>query len=365
MRFKLSTRKKLALEIFRKYRRNAKQLHQLDYIFWECTLRCNLDCLHCGSDCKKEAAVKDMPLADFIRALDDITEIVEPNKTMIVLTGGEPLLRKDLADCGRQLYQRGFPWGFVSNGLHLTRSRLVSLYNVGLRAVTISLDGLEDSHNWLRGNSRSFDKAIEAIELLCEIPDLRFDVVSCVNEKNFHELDQLKDLLLSKGVKEWRMFTIFPIGRAKLDPELQLSSLHFKQMFDYISSVREKGEIQLNYGCEGFLGNYEGDVRDNLFFCRAGVSVASVLIDGSISACPNLRSNFTQGNIYQDSFKGVWENKFSVFRNRSWMKTGICVDCDLFKYCDGNGMHLREGEGKDVMFCHHKRIEEGMSASGQ
>ncbi|MBN2596091.1 MAG: TIGR04133 family radical SAM/SPASM protein [Marinifilaceae bacterium] len=359
MNSKLSLRKKIALELFRKYRDNAKKLHQLNYIFWECTLRCNLNCLHCGSDCKKEALVKDMPISDFIGAVDDVSGIVEPNKTMIVLTGGEPLVRTDLEICGKQLYERGFPWGMVSNGFHLTSKRLQSLLQAGLRAVTISLDGLENSHNWLRGNPKSFENAVKAIGLLAETEDLKFDVVTCVNQKNFNELDQIKELLLSKGVKEWRLFTVFPIGRAKENSELQLNPVQFKSLFDFIARERKKGDIKLNYGCEGFLGNYEGEVRDNLFFCRAGVNVASVLIDGSISACPNLRDNFSQGNIYKDSFKAVWENEYSIYRDRSWMKTGECSDCSSFKYCEGNGMHLRDEKTGKLLFCHLNRIKEG------
>ena len=65
--------------------------------------------------CKHEASTPDMPLNHFLQALDNITPIVEPNKTNIVLTGGEPLLRSDLEECGKAFYERGFPWGFVSN----------------------------------------------------------------------------------------------------------------------------------------------------------------------------------------------------------------------------------------------------------
>jgi len=362
MNSKLTLRKKIALELFRKYRDNAKKIHQLKYIFWECTLRCNLNCLHCGSDCKKEALVKDMPVSDFIGAIDDVSSIVEPNKTMIVLTGGEPLLRNDLEICGKQLYERGFPWGMVSNGFHLTSKRLQSLLKAGLRAVTISLDGLENSHNWLRGNPKSFENAVNAIGLLSETEDLRFDVVTCVNQKNFNELNQLKELLLSKGVKEWRIFTVFPIGRAKEHTELQLNPVQFKHLFDFIARERKKGDIKLNYGCEGFLGNYEGEVRDNLFFCKAGVNIASVLIDGSISACPNFRENFSQGNIYKNSFKAIWENEYSIFRDRTWMKTGECSDCSSFKYCEGNGMHLRDEKTGELLFCHLNRIKKGEKA---
>lgn len=363
MSLKIPLRKKIALELYRKYRENAKKTHQLNYIFWECTLRCNLNCLHCGSDCTKDSTIKDMPIKDFIAAIDDITEIIEPNKTMIVFTGGEPLLRKDLEECGKQLYDRGFPWGIVSNGLHLTPQRISSLLKAGLRAITISLDGLEESHNWLRGNPQSFKKALNAIELLSKIPDLKFDVVSCINQKNFNELDKLKDLLISKGLKEWRLFTVFPIGRAKQFNELQLDPFQFKQLFDFIASERKKGAIKINYGCEGYLGNYETEVRDNFFFCRAGVNVASVLVDGSISACPNLRANFIQGNIYKDSFKDIWQNKYLKYRDRNWMKTGECKNCKDFKYCEGSGMHLRDEKTGELLFCHLNRIKEGEEIS--
>ena len=359
---KIPIRKKIAFELFRKYRKNAKILHQLNYIFWECTLRCNLNCLHCGSDCKKESSVKDMPVEDFIKAIDDIIDIVEPNKTMIVFTGGEPLLRKDLEHCGLLLHKRGFPWGIVSNGLQLNPKRLQSLLNAGMRAITVSLDGLENSHNWLRNNSSSFKNAIETIHLLSKVPDLKFDVVTCVNGKNFNELSEIKELLLLKGVKEWRLFTIFPIGRAMQHDELQLSPVKFKRFFDFIASERKKGDILLNYGCEGFLGNYEGEVRDNLFFCRAGINVASVLIDGSISACPNLRENFVQGNIYTDSFKETWEKRYTKYRDRNWLKTGECAYCDMFRYCDGNGLHLRDEKSGELLFCHYNRIKEGEKA---
>ena len=354
----LSLRKRLALSLFRQYRKNESKIHQLNYILWECTLRCNLNCLHCGSDCRKEASVKDMPPQDFLSALDQVRNDVNPHKTMIVLTGGEALLRKDLEEIGRCLYEREFPWGFVTNGMLLDKQRLNGLLASGLRAVTVSLDGLEESHNWLRG-SNSFQKALQAIKLLSAVPDLTFDVVTCVNQRNYHELSFIKELLIEAGVKAWRIFTIFPIGRAKENKELQLASNEFKALFDFIKQVRTENKILLNYGCEGFLGKYEGEVRDNFFICRAGINIASILADGSISACPNLRSNFIQGKIYQDNFAAIWKNKYTLFRDKSWTKTGICASCSFYKYCEGNGMHLRNEETGELLFCHLKRMEEG------
>jgi radical SAM enzyme (rSAM/lipoprotein system) len=352
-------KKHIAFKLYTRFRRNEKKIHQLNYIFWECTLRCNLNCIHCGSDCKKDSLIKDMPSKDFFKALDEITPIISPNKTMIVLTGGEAILREDISEIGQELYRRGFPWGVVSNGMHMDKPMLIKLIESGIRAITISLDGLEESHNWLRGNKKSFLNAENAISLLIKTKDLKYDVVTCANQKNFSELPDLYDFLVNKGIKDWRIFTIFPIGRAKHHELLQLNATSFKGLFDFIKKVRKEGKIKLNYGCEGFLGNYEGEVRDNFFFCRAGINVASVLADGSISACPNLRDNFIQGNIYKDNFKDVWLNRYAIYRDRNWTKTGICKECDFFNYCEGNGMHLRDEKTGELLFCHLKRIEEG------
>jgi radical SAM enzyme (rSAM/lipoprotein system) len=356
---KIPFRKRLALNLFRRYRKNETILHNLNYIFWECTLRCNLNCRHCGSECKKDVGVKDMPAEDFLKALDQLSGIINPNKTMIAITGGEALLREDLEQIGKSLYERGFPWGFVTNGMTLTKQRLDSLLNAGLRSVTVSLDGLENSHNWLRCSEKSFENAFNAIKLLTKVPNLRYDVVTCVNQKNFHELEQIKEMLIQAGVKEWRLFSIIPIGRAiEQDDKLQLPPEQFKTMFEFIKKTRKENRIKLNYGCEGFLGNYEREVRDYFFFCQAGISVASVLVDGSIAACPDMRENFIQGNIYTDNFKDVWEGKYQIYRDKSWMKTGICADCKSFKYCEGNGMHLRAEKTGELLFCHLKRLEE-------
>lgn len=356
---KIPLKKRIALQLHSRYRKNEIKVHQLNYILWECTLRCNLNCIHCGSDCKKDSSIKDMPREDFFRALDELSPIITPNKTMIVLTGGEAILRKDIAEIGQGLYDRGFPWGVVSNGMGMDKTMLLKLVGSGIRAVTISLDGMEESHNWLRGNKKSFQNAVNAIRLLAQTKGLRYDVVTCVNQNNYSELPEFHDFLISLGVKEWRIFTVFPIGRAKVNEQLQLDSDNFKSLFDFIEKVRKEGKIKLNYGCEGFLGNYEGAVRDNFFFCRAGINVASVLVDGSISACPNLRDNFIQGNIYKDNFKDVWLNKYSIYRDRSWTKTGICADCEFYNLCEGNGMHLRDEKTGELLFCHLKRIEEG------
>lgn len=319
--------------------------HPLRQLFWECTLRCNLRCRHCGSDCKAQAEGRDMPLEDFTMVLDSISAHTDPHKVNVIITGGEPLMRPDLEKCGREIYRKGFPWGMVTNGYALTRERFQRLRESGLHAITVSLDGLEESHDWMRGREGSWSRASDAIRMIAE-SGIISDVVTCVNARNIGQLDAMKEHLISLGMKNWRIFTVFPQGRAKDDPEMKLSGVQIRKIMDFIVATRKEGRIACSFACEGFLGSYEGRVRDNYFSCIAGVNIASVLADGSISACASIRSDYHQGNIYKDDFWTAWTERFGPYRDRSWMKKDECAGCRHFRYCRGNGMHLRDGDGK-------------------
>ncbi|MBQ9638350.1 MAG: TIGR04133 family radical SAM/SPASM protein [Bacteroidales bacterium] len=353
---KLGLRKRVALELHRHYRHNNAQLHPLRTLFWECTLRCNMNCRHCGSDCRQQASQQDMPVADFIRVVDSLLPHVDPHKTFVVFTGGEALLRSDLEEAGTELYRREMPWGFVSNGLLLDEHRLESLLDAGLHSATISLDGFEQTHNLMRRNAHSFEGAARAIKLLAATPELVWDVVTCVTPNNIGQLKDLHDYLYSIGVRRWRLFSVVPMGRAATNADLQLSNDDFRGLMAFIKECRTQRRVAVNYGCEGFLGSYEGEVRDQLFYCRAGIEVASILCDGSISGCTSIRSNYHQGNIYQDDFWEVWGNRFTPYREHSWMRKGECAECAMFRYCEGSGMHLRDNNG-DILFCHLHRLQ--------
>ena len=166
---------------FRKFKESEVALHELNYLFWECTTRCNLNCLHCGSDCSKNSSFSDMPVDDFFRAIETIETI--PKNFTVVFTGGEPLLRNDLELCGKELRKRGFKWSVVSNGHLYNKQRHISLLNAGIGALTISLDGLKESHDWLRKSKNSFDKVISAVELATSSNRINFYIVTCVNQK--------------------------------------------------------------------------------------------------------------------------------------------------------------------------------------
>ena len=109
-----------------------------------------------------------MPVADFVKVLDDIKSSGTADKLTICITGGEPLLRNDLEDAGREIIQRGFHWGIVTNGLLLTENRFRSLINAGMDSMSFSIDGFEPEHNRLRQNPLGFERVMSAINLATE-----------------------------------------------------------------------------------------------------------------------------------------------------------------------------------------------------
>jgi radical SAM protein with 4Fe4S-binding SPASM domain len=295
-----------------------------------------------------------MSLPVFLSALDTIRD--KPDYFTVVLTGGEPLLRQDIAVCGREIRKRGFRWSMVTNGYLYDEHTHIQLLNAGMGALTISLDGLETTHNWLRNNDRSFEKATTAIRCAAGSSRLNFDVVTCVNQRNIEELPQLYAHLLALKVKSWRLFTITPIGRAIHHEDLFLTDRQMKAIFDFIVAKRKAKEMDVKFSCEGYTGQYELKIRDTFFFCRAGINIASVLSDGSISACPNIDRSFAQGNIYQDNLQDVWDSQYQVFRNRAWTKTGQCRNCKDYNDCQGNGFHNWHGNHENVLVCHQEKI---------
>jgi len=347
--------------LFNQFRKNEIKLHELNYLFWECTRCCNLNCLHCGSDCKSSGSgIKDMPFDDFLKAILPLKNKYGSNKITIAITGGEPIMREDLPQCGLTLRKNGFHWGIVTNGYAYTHEVHGKLLAGGMGSITVSLDGLEQNHNWLRANDQSFKRAVDAIDLVASSPRLFYDIVTCVNKKNINELEEIKELLISRKVKAWRLFTIWPIGRAAHNDDLILEPQQLKQLMDFIVKTRSENNsgdsIKATFSCEAYLGGYEQKARDAYFFCRAGNSIGSILLDGSISACPNINPCFIQGNIYNDDFLDVWNNKFDIMRNRKWAKTGICKDCDAFKNCNGGAMHLWNEKKDSVITCIYHQL---------
>ena len=330
----------------------------LRYLFIEITQRCNLSCLHCGSDCGKDARLEELSTEEWLRFFDYLPAHFDRREVVLVVTGGEPFCCPSFDAILGGLKKNEPAWGMVTNGWALTQANVEKVVAHGLMSITVSLDGLKESHDWLRGRAGSFERAVEGIGRLAKAGLPHFDVVTCVNPKNLGELDQICALLRSQGVPAWRLFCIFPKGRAKANPLLKLSDEQMRELFAWMARKRRELEgsgFALNFSCEGYLPKaLDREVRDEPYFCRAGINIASVLCDGAICACPNITRALVQGNIREDDFKEVWDKRFTPFVERAWMQQGDCRGCPEWKKCQGNSLHLWDDEAKRAGLCHHR-----------
>mgnify|MGYP005837868097 CR=1 FL=1 len=333
--------------------------HSLKYLFWETTHACPLSCRHCGSDCGKPLD-KELSTDEIKGALKSISRDFDAEKIMIAITGGEPLMRKDLFEVMKFARSLGFRWGLVTSGMLVNEQTIRLCEESDMSTVTVSIDGLEETHDMLRGAKGSFNKAVDALRMFKESG--KFEVVqatTCVSQYNIAELPALHALFTEMGIDEWRLLTVNPIGRAKDDKRLTLKPAQFRSLMEFIVERRKNKAMKTLFEEEGFLGiEYEGRVRDSLFYCPAGVNVGSILCDGSISACPNLPRTFIQGNVRKDSFKDVWENGFRIMRNLEWKKRGMCSKCVWWTFCKGNSLHLWDEEAGRPSVCHIHMLQE-------
>jgi radical SAM enzyme (rSAM/lipoprotein system) len=354
----MNLRRRLVTAAVARLHRSLRKVHDLRYLFLEVTLDCNLACLHCGSDCIRD---KNAPHLDPDLVLDTLARIAgryDASRITVAVTGGEPLLHPRLWELGAAITKLGFPWGMVSNGWAWTDARIAAAEKAGLRTLTISLDGLRDTHDWFRGREGSYDRAVDALRRLVAADFLEtFDVVTCVHPRNLDQLDELRGVLAVLGVPRWRIFTISPKGRAAQNPLLQLPPTDFRRLMDWIEAAHgDGGRPFVHYSEAGYLGAYEQRVRGHRFFCQAGVSVGGILVDGGIMACPNIDRGFVQGNVREDDFVEVWEKRFQPFRDREWMREGECEGCDEWALCQGSAFHLWEPSGRGPLVCHVKRF---------
>jgi len=333
------------------YRHEMKRNPQLQQLFLELTQQCNMYCRHCGSSCG-DTILKDGLSKEEIQAfLKSIAEQIDPKSIQLCVTGGEPLLRNDFFEIMHYAHELGYRWGMTSNGTLIDAACAEKLFDAGMETVSISLDGLRETHEWFRRKKGCFDSALKGIKALVDYGRFpHVQVTTVVTKKNIGELEELYQLLLTTGIRSWRVINIEPIGRAKEQPELLLEKEDYFRMFQFIKGKRFAEKMEVLYGCSHYLGlEWEGEVRPWYFLCKAGIGIASITYNGDIVACLDIerRSELIQGNIRKDDFLEVWKKRFRAYRKDSHK----CKGCKHYKYCGGDSFHTWNFDGNYPDLC--------------
>ncbi len=336
-------------------RREAKERARLyrepdlTYLFWESTLRCNLRCRHCGSSCEAKSPLRELDTKEILGVLDTIAEDFDASRIFVSITGGEPLVRKDLFEVVAHMSKLGLASCIVTNGVLLDERNAARLVEAGMRTVSISVDGLAQTHEAVRGKG-TFRPAIAALGRARAAGITTVEAITCARPANLAELADVERVVREAGADLWRVITIDRMGRlAGADaPDMWLTPPEVRRLLDFVearrsSLAREGRQEQVRFSCGGFLGvRREHAVRPEAGQCYAGSAVASILCDGQVGACPSLpRAWAAQGSVREQRFSAIWRDRFERYRDLSWRRSGPCESCSWFDTCLGGGLHER------------------------
>lgn len=349
------------LTLMKNYIKQEYKKHTLIDLFWECTLTCNAKCKHCGSSAETKKYDGELTTEEIKNAFKQIADDMDASKILINVTGGEPLVRKDLFEVMEYATcELGFHWGMTTNGILLNDENISKLKKANMETISISIDGLEETHDEFRGVPGSYNTIINNIKKLKEANFVKhIQVTTVFHKKNINQLNELYNVMLNLKLDSWRLVSMDPIGRANINNDLLLDEKEIKKLLDFIKSKKNNKNLELTYGCPSFLGlDYEKEVRKHYFYCKTGINVASILYNGDLFVCPNVprKKELIQGNIRFDNFKNVWDNKYIQFRHENRTKCDSCKKCEYWKNCLGGSFHTWDFENHIQNKCVYNMI---------
>jgi len=319
------------------------------WIAWEITRRCNLKCVHCRSSSTKEA--KEHPDFSFTEAKRVLMDIHSYAGPVIVLSGGEPLLRSDVFDIASYGTELGLRMCMATNGTLVTEEVCGNIKESGIKMVSLSLDGASAKvHDDFRQQQGAFDGTMNAIHLFNK-HKIPFLINSSFTQRNKQEAKKIYGLVKELGATAWYLFMIVPTGRGEEIMEELIPEDEYEEMLDWHYEMEKKEHDLLvrptcapqYYRLVLQRSKKEGSrfKRRSLKFstggskgCLAGQLICLIDVDGNVLPC----SYFPKpaGNIRKQSFQDIWENSklFLELRDFKGYKDN-CGRCEYVTVCGG------------------------------
>ena len=302
---------------------------------WELTLLCNLHCKHCGSSAG-QPRVNELTTKEALELCDQFPALLIQE---VDFTGGEPLLRSDWLDIALHLKDLKIRTGIVTNGIQLDAVTVSKIKSSGVSHIAISIDGLESTHNYIRGGE-VFQQTIDGMKRAIEA-DIPITVITTVTQQNINELPPLFELLSNIGIKRWRPQPLFLVGRSEFVPELHLNEQTYLQLIHYVQTLGQKAE---NVGidvlrADGVGYYYEPDsFRSPWYGCPAGLVSVGITSDGKVKGCLSLPDTFIEGDLRKKTLWDIWFDPQSFKYTRQFSSECLgdnCRSCEKALQCRG------------------------------
>ncbi len=323
------------------------------WIAWEVTRKCNLHCIHCRSRSDASSEQGEFSLDNAKKLMDDIAKVSKPT---IVLTGGEPLLRKDLFEIASYGTQRGFRMCIATNGTLVNDDTCRRMKESGIKMVSLSLDGsTPETHNNFRQQKGAFEGVVRAAKLFREY-GIPFLINSSFTKRNAFDIPNTYKKARELGAKAWYMFFVLPVGRGNDASKELLSNSEMEKWLNWHYELEKNlmlkndNSIIVRPTCapQYYRIFYQNAKRDglstnrrNLSFgtggskgCVAGQYIALIDCHGWLRPCSYFP--ISDVNVFNTPFNKAWfESKiFNDLRDFSKYK-GKCGICEYMNVCGG------------------------------
>jgi nif11-class peptide radical SAM maturase 3 len=350
-----------------KYRRTS-------YAVWEITLKCNLACSHCGSRAGR-ARTKELSTEE---ALDLVGQMERVGIKEVTLIGGEAFLRPDWLQIARAIDRAGMRCTMTTGGYGITLETARQMKEAGIATVSVSIDGLEETHDRLRGKKGSWQWGFKTMSHLREV-GIPFGCNTQINRLSAPDLPLLYERIRDAGAIAWQIQLTVPMGNAADNADILLQPYELLDLYPMLARIarrayREGVRVQAGNNI-GYYGPYErllrgrGSENEWAFWqgCSAGLSTLGIEADGAIKGCPSLpTAAYTGGNIRERSLHEIIEQTEELRFNLNagtplgtahlW---GFCKTCEFAELCRGGctwTAHVFFNRKGNNPYCHHRAL---------
>lgn len=308
---------------------------------WELTLKCNMRCIHCGSTAGRPRD-NELSIDECLKVADDLLEM---GSRQITFIGGEIFLYPGWEKIARRLSDGGAQVNIITNAYHLGKDQMDQINYAHLCNVGISLDGMEEKHNYIRNSPDSFKRVLKAFRMLRE-EKIPIGVVTSLLNINYMDLERMYSLLVENGISVWQIQLATAMGKMGENRDLILDPARIPQITSFIRRMRGRQEMNVYAGDDiGYYDENEMYLRGRPGTiavwrgCQAGLKALGIDSAGNVKGCESLYSDeFIEGNLRQESLKEIWckEGNFAYNRNFDLNQlVGRCAGCDKGQLCRG------------------------------
>jgi len=347
------------------------EYRRISYAVWEITLKCNLACQHCGSRAG-EARSQELSTAE---ALNLVQQLAEVGIQEVTLIGGEAFMRPDWLEIAQAITQAGMICGMTTGGFGISQETAQKMKDAGIQVVSVSVDGLEATHDRLRGKTGSWQWAFKTMSHLKQV-GIPFGCNTQINRLSAPEFPQIYEKIRDAGIFAWQIQLTVPMGNAADNHQILLQPYELLDIYPMIAHVVQRAKqegVDVQPGNNiGYYGPYErllrgGDAWTFWQGCSTGLSALGIEADGAIKGCPSLpTAAYTGGNIRDRSLRDIVEQAAELRFNLGadtpqgtehlW---GFCQTCEFAQLCRGGcswTAHVFFDRRGNNPYCHHRAL---------